>query len=71
MQEPKRIPLTDNPRIKEPIKIPLKHYSEAMTDDIWDRFEVNCAPPIFAKQNEDNQQNNTTSIPELESDKID
>ena len=69
MQEPKRIPLTDNPRIKEPIKIPLN--SEAMSDDIWDRFDVNCGPPIFAKQNENNQQNNTTSISELESDKID
>jgi hypothetical protein len=70
MQEPNRIPLTDNPRTKEPVKIPLRYYPETIVDDIWDTFDVGCGPPILAKQNENNQQNNTTSIQQLESDKI-
>jgi hypothetical protein len=61
MKEPKRIPLTDNPKKKEPQRIPLttpNHYDIDMSDDIWIK-------------NENNQQNNTTSIQQLESDTID
>ena len=61
MKEPKRIPLTDNPKKKEPQRIPLttpNHYDIDMSDDIWIK-------------NENNQQNNTTSIQQLESDKVD
>jgi hypothetical protein len=59
MKEPKRIPLTDNPRNKEPQKLPLttpNHYNIEMIDDIWIKTD-----------NENNQQNNTTSIQQLES----
>jgi hypothetical protein len=59
MKEPKRIPLTDSPRNKEPQKISLttsNHYDIEMVDDIW-----------IKKENENNQQNNPTSIQELES----
>ena len=72
MKEPKRIPLTDHPRTKEPNKIPLgsnRTYPESIQDDLWIREETNGGPPIFSKHNEDNQQNNTTSIQQLESDK--
>ena len=58
MKEPKRIPLTDNPRNKEPRKIPLttpSHYDIEMTDDVWIK-------------NENNQQDNKTSVQQLESD---
>lgn len=58
MKEPKKIPLTDNPRNKEPQKIPLTtpcNYDIEMTDDIWIK-------------NENNKQNNQNSIQELESD---
>jgi hypothetical protein len=58
MKEPKRIPLTDNPKNKEPEKIPLttpNHYDIDMSDDVWIK-------------DENNQQNNTTSIQQLESD---
>ena len=61
MKEPKRIPLTDHPRNKEPQKIPLTttcHYDIEITDDILIK-------------NENNKQNNSTSISELESHKID
>lgn len=69
MKEPKRIPLTDNPRSKEPERIPLsKQYIESMEDDIWDRQDTKHGPAILAKKNENNQQNNTTSIQQLESD---
>ena len=72
MKEPKRIPLTDGPRIKEPKKIPLKtEYLDALEDDLWDRHETNHSPPILAKKNENNKQNNSTSIQQLESDTID
>jgi hypothetical protein len=62
MKEPKRIPLTDSPRNKEPQKIPLtipNHYDIQMVDDIW-----------IKKEDENNQQNNTQSIPKLESNQI-
>ena len=58
MKEPKRIPLTDNPRNKEPQKLPLttpNHYDIDMIDDLW------------IKKNEDNKQDNKTSISELDS----
>jgi hypothetical protein len=60
MKEPKRIPLTDNPRNKEPQKLLLtapNHYNIEMFDDVWTKTD-----------NENNQQNNPTSIQELESD---
>jgi len=60
MKEPKRIPLTDSPRNKEPQKIPLtipNRYDIEMIDDI-----------LIKSDNENNQQNNTTSIQQLESD---
>lgn len=69
MKEPQRIPLTDNPRNKEPGKIPLTtNYPESMIDDLWERYDTISGPPIFAKNNENNQQNNPTSIQKLESD---
>jgi hypothetical protein len=58
MKEPKKIPLTDNPRNKEPEKIPLTtptYYDIEMADDLWIK-------------NENNKQNDQTSIQELESD---
>jgi hypothetical protein len=58
MKEPKRIPLNDNIKNKEPQRIPLTtsdYYDIDMSDDIW-------------TQHENNQQNNTTSIQQLESD---
>lgn len=62
MKEPKRIPLTDNPRIKEPNKIPLQKLDiydiEMNGDDLWNR-------------NENNKQNNSQSISNLESDSSD
>jgi len=60
MKEPKRIPLTDNPRNKEPQKIPLttpNHYDIEMFDDVWIKTD-----------NENYKQDNKKSIPELESD---
>jgi hypothetical protein len=62
MKEPKRIPLTDNPKNKEPQKIPLttsNNYDIEMFDDLW----INV-------YNENNKQNNTQSVPKLESDQI-
>jgi hypothetical protein len=62
MKEPSRIPLTDNPRIKEPVKIPLK------TLDDWEIVTTNdCSGLILAKKNENNRENNTKSIQQLES----
>jgi len=58
MKEPKRIPLTDNPRNKEPQKLPLttpNHYDIEMIDDVW-------------MKNENNQQDDKTSIQKLEPD---
>ena len=52
MKEPKRIPLTDNPKIKEPQKIRLLPQDNKILDE-----------------HEDNQQNNKTSIQQLESNK--
>jgi hypothetical protein len=57
MKEPKRIPLTDNPRNKEPQKLPLttpNNYDIEMIDDVWTK-------------NENNKQDDKTSISELES----
>lgn len=59
MKEPKKIPLTDSPRIQEPKKIPLttpNQYDIDMSDDVW------------IKNNENNKQNDSTSIQQLESD---
>jgi len=57
MKEPTKIKLTDNPENKKVNLIPLpsmSHYDIEMTDDLWTK-------------NEDNKQNNTQSISELES----
>ena len=59
MKEPKRIPLTDNPRKEEPQRLPLKplsNYDIEMVDDIW-----------IKKEDENNTENNKTSIQQLES----
>jgi hypothetical protein len=70
MKEPKRIPLTDNPRVKEPKRLPLTtSYPEPISDDLWEKHETQNSPPIFSKTNENNRQNDPTSIQELESDK--
>ncbi len=58
MKEPKRIPLTDNPKNKEPQKIPLttpSHYDIEMIDDVWIK-------------DENYKQDSTQSIQKLESD---
>lgn len=69
MQEPKKIPLTDSPRSKEPQKIPLiKQYPEPIIDDVWDIYDTKCGPPVLAKKNENYLENNSQSIQELESD---
>jgi len=62
MKEPKRIPLTDSPRIKEPKRIPLTD------NEIWEVHDTNLGPPVLARNNENNRQDNTTSIQQLESD---
>lgn len=54
MDEPKRIPLTDNPKTKEPKRIRLWADEDKTLDDI---------------DNENNKQNNSTSISKLESNK--
>jgi hypothetical protein len=73
MKEPEKIPLTDNPRSKEPEKIPLnKIYPEPMTNDVWDRFDTYNSTPVFAKKNnENNLENNSQSIQQLESHETD
>lgn len=72
MKEPKRIPLSDNPRCKEPNRIPLTTYSEPIKDDLWEKHDIgNGPPPVFSKINEDNQHNNTSSVQKLESDETD
>jgi|APGre2960657373_1045057.scaffolds.fasta_scaffold02623_10 hypothetical protein len=65
MKEPKRIPLTDSPRNKEPKKIPLTY------DQDWEVHDTNLGPPVLARNNENNRQDNTTSIQQLESDETD
>jgi hypothetical protein len=57
MKEPERIPLTDAPKNKEPKRIPLttrNNYDIEMIDHLWIK-------------NEDNKQDNKTSISELDS----
>lgn len=66
MKEPEKIPLTDNPRNKEPKKIRL--YPEPINDDLWQAYDTQHGPPILAKKNEDTLENNSQSIQELESD---
>jgi hypothetical protein len=56
MKEPKRIPLTDVPKNKEPIRIPLttpSNYDIEMIDHLWIK-------------NEDNKQDNSQSVQSLE-----
>lgn len=65
MKEPEKIPLTDYPKNKEPQRIRL--YPQPMIDDLWEVVETNHCPPILAKQNENNLENNSQSISELES----
>jgi hypothetical protein len=58
MKEPTKIKLTDNPENKNVKLTPLpstKYYDIEMSDDIWIK-------------NEDNKQNNSQSIQQLESD---
>jgi hypothetical protein len=65
MKEPKRIPLTDSPRNKEPQKLPLttpNHYDIEMIDDIYQKYEMSSDSIIRTKKNEDNQQDNSESI---------
>jgi hypothetical protein len=73
MKIPKIIPLTNNPRCKDPKKIPL--YPEAIEDDVWQKIELDhCSPPIFAKinkSNENNNKDNSQSIQQLESESSD
>ena len=69
MQEPNRIPLTNNPRSKQAKKFPLKkQYPEPIIDDLCDTTHTQHSPPILAKKNEDHLENNSQSIQELESD---
>jgi threonine dehydratase len=59
MKEPTKIKLTDNPENKNVKLTPLpsnRHYDIEMSDDIWIK-------------NENNKQNNSQSIQQLESDK--
>jgi threonine dehydratase len=59
MKEPTKIKLTDNPKNKSVKLTPLpstQHYDIEMSNDIWIK-------------NENNQQNNSQSIQQLESDK--
>jgi hypothetical protein len=60
MKEPQKIPLTNNPRNREPIKIPLttEHLNDFDTIDNV-RIKIN---------NEDNKQNDTQSVQKLDSD---
>ena len=55
MEEPKRIPLTDNPKHKEPQKLRLFPDNDSFLDDF--------------DKDENYQQNNSQSIQQLESDK--
>jgi hypothetical protein len=63
MQEPKRIKLTDSPENKRVNLTPLpstSQYDIEMFDDIYD-------PSSLIKNNENNKQNNSQSVSELES----
>lgn len=63
MKEPQKIPLTDNPRCKDVTKISLEEFpnpSEYKT--FWKTYTID---------NEDNSQNNSTSIQQLESESSD
>jgi len=59
MKEPIRIPLSDNPKNKGPVRIPL-------VSDNYDYIYLED----HIRNNENYQQNNTTSIQKLESDTI-
>lgn len=59
---PTPIPLTDNPRQREPKKIPLT------TDNHYSIYDIDTNDQIYTK-NEDNKQNDKESIQQLESDK--
>jgi hypothetical protein len=49
--------------------LPLeKQYPEPIIDDLWDSVYTQHSPPILAKKNENNLENNSQSIQELESD---
>ena len=60
MKEPKRIKLTDSPESKKVTLTPLpsNNYPDNMEDDIYQKFIT---------KDEDNKQNNSQSISELES----
>jgi hypothetical protein len=70
MKEPKRIKLSETPTAKDVEKIPLppinpNQYDINMTDDVYIRPDNDSIyTPI---KNENNQQNNSESISELES----
>lgn len=64
MKEPEKIPLTDSPRNKEPQKIRL--YPEPITNDLWQAYDTKHGPPVLAKNNENNLENNSQIIQELE-----
>lgn len=59
MQEPKKIPLTDNPRNKEPEKIPLKCYPQNIEDDVWIPNYTSGGGIIYTRKNENNLENNS------------
>lgn len=66
MKEPKKIKLTESPESKKVNLIPLPpidKYPDGMIDDV-------CTIKEY-KKNEDNQQNNSQSIQQLESDTTD
>jgi len=64
--EPTKIPLTDNPRSKEPIKIPLKSIDYEVIES------SGCGIVLASKiSNENNNQNNSQSIQKLETEQTD
>ena len=63
MKEPKRIKLTDSPENKKVNLIPLLALEMKYADEIYDDIYIR---PL--KTHEDNQQNNSESIQQLESD---
>ena len=65
MKEPKRIKLTDSPENKKVNLIPLLALEMKYADEIYDDIYIR---PL--KTHEDNQQNNSESIQQLESDEI-
>lgn len=69
MKEPERIPLTNSPKHKEPKRIPLTtstNYDIEMFDDLWTKHEMPGGSIILSKKNEDNKQDNSESIQQLE-----